>query len=235
VSEPVMLAASYLGVDGFGNDRDGLRAWPLPLAASLRKGELDGLHWSLLSNTDPSRFLRMDLMCRLGFMAAELLDAGFEAMPDSLRDRTGICVESFAGSLDTDVRFAQTPRPSLFAYTLPSTVIGEICIRFRLKGPVLSLIAPSAGGDNLLTEASGWIRDGQADAVLCFSIEALSPTTANSISLPEFLRPAGWHAAALLLGNTPASSRSKPLKPGPLAEVCRQLCGPPGIPGESRH
>jgi 3-oxoacyl-(acyl-carrier-protein) synthase len=217
-------AASYLGPEGFGNDQVGLRAWPAPLKENLTAGELDGLHWSLLSDSDPSRFLRMDLMCRLGFMATELLAVDFAALTDMRRECLGVCVESFTGSLDTDIRFAQTPRPSIFAYTLPSTVIGEICIRHRLKGPVLSLIAPDTSGANALAEAAEWLRAGDAEMVLCLGIEAMNRSTANSLSLPENLLPRGWHGVALLLGRSENSPREKPLADEALAEVCRKLC-----------
>lgn len=220
-------AASYLGPEGFGNDQTGLRAWPSPLKENLSRGELDGLHWSLLSDSDPSRFLRMDLMCRLGFMAAELLAVDFDALPDTRRERLGVCVESFTGSLDTDIRFARTPRPSIFAYTLPSTVIGEICIRHRLKGPVLSLISPDANGANALAEAAEWLHAGDAEMVLCLGIEAMNVSTANSISLPENLSPRGWHGAALLLGRPENSPREKLFAPGALKDVCRNLCSAP--------
>jgi 3-oxoacyl-(acyl-carrier-protein) synthase len=222
-----ILAASYLGPDGFGNDQTGLHAWPSALSVQLQRGELGGLHWSLLSDSDPSRFLRMDLMCRLGFMAAELLAVNFDALPDARRDELGVCVESFTGSLDTDIRFAQTPRPSIFAYTLPSTVIGEICIRHRLKGPVLSLVSPDTNGANALVEAAEWLRDGDAEMVLCLGIEALNRSTANSISLPEDLSPRVWHGVALLLGRSEKSPRERPFGGGALWEVCRKLCSAP--------
>lgn len=217
-------AASYLGPEGFGNDLTGLRAWPSPLKENLSRGELDGLHWSLLSDSDPSRFLRMDLMCRLGFMAAELLAVDFDTLPEARRKRLGVCVESFTGSLDTDIRFAQTPRPSIFAYTLPSTVIGEICIRHRLKGPVLSLISPDTDGTNALTEAADWLRADDAEMVLCLGIEAMNVSTANSICLPENLSPRGWHGAALLIGHPENSPRERPFTAGAMIEVCRKLC-----------
>jgi len=223
----VIHAASYLGPEGFGNDQSGLRTWPLPLKENLSRGELDGLHWSLLSDSDPSRFLRMDLMCRLGFMAAELLAVNFDALSDARRERLGVCVESFTGSLDTDIRFAQTPRPSIFAYTLPSTVIGEICIRYRLKGPVLSLISPDTNGTSAIAEAVEWLRADDAEMALCLGIEAMNRSTANSISLPENLSPRGWHGAALLLGRAENSPREKPFAPGALVDVCRKLCSVP--------
>ena len=220
-------AASYLGPEGFGNDETGLRAWPAPLKENLSRGELDGLHWSLLSASDPSRFLRMDLMCRIGFMATELLAVDFDALPEARRESLGMIVESFTGSLNTDIRFAQTPRPSIFAYTLPSTVIGEICIRHRLKGPVLSLIAPDTDGANALTEAAEWLRAGDAEMVLCLGIEAINVSTANSISLPKTLSPHGWHGAALLLGRPENLPREKLFIPGALGDVCRKLCSVP--------
>jgi 3-oxoacyl-(acyl-carrier-protein) synthase len=220
-------AASYLGPEGFGNDQTGLRAWPGPLQEDLARGELNGLHWSLLSGSDPSRFLRMDLMCRLGFMAAELLGANFDAMPAARRRRLGVCVESFTGSLDADIRFAQTPRPSIFAYTLPSTVIGEICIRFGLKGPVLSLISPDTNGANVIIEALEWLRHDDAEMILCLGIEAMNSSTADSVPLPKNLLPRSWHGAALLLGRAEKSPREKCFTPGALADVCRQLCSVP--------
>jgi 3-oxoacyl-(acyl-carrier-protein) synthase len=224
MNDVIIHAASWLGPEGFGNDQTGLRAWPPPLKENLSRGELGGLHWSLLSDSDPSRFLRMDLMCRLGFMAAELLGVNFDAMPDARRDRLGVCVESFTGSLDTDIRFAQTPRPSIFAYTLPSTVVGEICIRFRLKGPVLSLISPDTNGAGAIAEAVEWLRNDDAEMTLCLGIEAMNMSTADSISLPKNLLPCSWHGAALLLGRAENSPREKPFAAGALVDVCRKLC-----------
>ncbi len=227
MNDLIIHAASYLGPEGFGNDQTGLRAWSSPLKEQLAHGELDGLHWSLVSGSDPSRFARMDLMCRLGLMAAELLDAGFDAMPEARRERIGVCVETFAGSLDTDIRFAQTPRPSIFAYTLPSTVIGEICIRYRLKGPVLCLVSADAAGNNAAIEAAGWLKSDDAGACLCLSCEALDRKTAVSAGLPGRMPPDGWHACALLIGGREGAPRERPFAPGPLVEICRKLCSKP--------
>jgi len=249
MKDALILAASYLGPEGFGNDQTGLRPWPEALAEKLAGGELDALHWSLLSASDPSRFLRMDLMCRLGFLATELLAAGFDRLSEAQRERTGVCVESFTGSLDTDIRFAQTPRPSLFAYTLPSTVMGEICIRHGFKGPVLSLITGALGGGpaspgggaknhaavwvsrpagletcaTALGEGRDWLRTGEADLVLCLSLEAMNPSTAQTVDLPAILRPPGWHAVAVLLGRAGQSAVAS------FENISRVVCIPPGM------
>jgi 3-oxoacyl-(acyl-carrier-protein) synthase len=196
------------------------------LNEALARGELDGLRWSLVAASDPSRFARMDFMCRLGLLAAELLAAGFDTMTPARRERVGVCVETFTGSLDTDVRFARTPRPSLFAYTLPSTLIGEVCIRYRLMGPVLCLVAPQPAAGQGLVEAAEWIRQGDADACLCLSCEALDREAAAA--LPENLRPVGWHAAALLLGKPDGAPRERPFAPGSVPEIALNLCRQPG-------
>ena len=73
---PVILAASYLGPEGHGNDLTGLRPWPAQLNGAFQHGNLTELHWTLVFASDPGRFSRMDLMSRLGLIAAELLDAG---------------------------------------------------------------------------------------------------------------------------------------------------------------
>ena len=195
----------------------------------MRRGELEGIHWSLVSAFDPSRFARMDLMCRLGLMAAELLDAGFDAMPEARRERTGVCVETFTGSLDTDVRFLQTPRPSLFAYTLPSTLVGEICIRYRLKGPVLCLVSPDGAGASALAEAADWLQQNDADACICLSCEALDRGIAAG--LPDGMRPDGWHACAALIGRPEGNAREKPFAAGPLVEICSRCCSTTGSNG----
>jgi 3-oxoacyl-(acyl-carrier-protein) synthase len=224
MNDPAILAASYVGPEGHGNDLTGLRAWRSPLKESLQHGRLDGLHWSLVSDSDPSRFARMDLMCRLGLMAAEMLDAGFDVMAEARRERMGVCVESFTGSLDTDIRFVQTPRPSIFAYTLPSSVIGEICIRYRLKGPILCLVSPDAAGNNAGVEAADWLQAGDADTCLCLGCEAMDREVADAAGLPASLRPRGWHACALLLGHGQGTARERSFTPGPLVEMCRKLC-----------
>jgi 3-oxoacyl-(acyl-carrier-protein) synthase len=222
-----ICAASWLGPEGFGNDRTGLRPWPEALAGRLQQGDLDGLHWSLLSDSDPTRFLRMDLMCRLGFMAVELLGGALDALPDECRSRVGICLESYTGSLDTDIRFALTPRPSIFAYTLPSTVIGEICIRFRLKGPVLSLVSAVPGGGDALGEATDWLQRGDADSVLCFSIEAMNRATAGAVPLPPELCSAGWHAGAVLLARAEHLEPGGAVVAGAVAATAHRLCAMP--------
>lgn len=86
------------------------------------------------------KFYKMDNLCKLGFIASEIL------MQDSQRttrsEDFGIILYNAASSIDTDRSHQSTindvnayfPSPSVFVYTLPNIVIGEICIRHKLYG-----------------------------------------------------------------------------------------------------
>ena len=216
-------AASYLGPEGHGNDRTGLRPWSGPSAGALQRGDLETLHWSTLFASDTSRFGRMDLLSRLGLMAVELLDAGFEHLDPPQRDAMGVCVETRSGPLATDWRFLQRPLASTFAYTLPSTVIGEICIRHRFRGPVMCLF-PCRGQAGSLETALGWLRRGEAGSCVCVVCDVADKEVATRLSLAEHAFPSGWQGGAVWLGRSAGRDRQHPWQPGPLADLARALC-----------
>ncbi|HWN97564.1 MAG TPA: beta-ketoacyl synthase N-terminal-like domain-containing protein, partial [Methylomirabilota bacterium] len=130
------------------------------------------------------RFGRLDLLSQLAVLAVESLGIDFSAMPP---ERIGICLAVRAGSLSTDVEYwkgrdaAGGPSPMLFTYTLPSSAIGEIAIRYRLTGPNLCFIGDEALA---LAEARALIRSREVDACLCLFCEALTPPAAEMISAP---------------------------------------------------
>ena len=86
---------------------------------------------------DYPKFFKMDNLSKLGFLAAEILLSDLEN-----KENLGIILASSSSSLDTDVAFGKTikemdnffPSPSVFVYTLPNIVIGEICIRHKSYG-----------------------------------------------------------------------------------------------------
>lgn len=192
-------ALSFVGPEGFGNHRTGLRPWPVDCREEFRRGQLSRLHWSLVFPSHPSRFARMDLMCRLGLIAVELLDAGWEELPARRREGMAVCVETCVGALGTDVQFLRTPRPTLFTYSLPSTVLGEICIRYGFRGPGLCRITDGVSGSRLLDDATDLLERGEAESCVCVSCDALDADLAHAGVLPEALPQTGWHACAALV------------------------------------
>ena len=204
MSSIVVSAASYLDACGYGNDVAGLRAWPEDVVLAVQRGEWQALRWAAMFPSPCPRFGRMDPLSRLALLAAELLEARLETWPAAVRENVGVCLQTCWGCLSADVEFLRSASPSVFAYTLPSTAIGEICIRYLLKGPVLCLTSSRPDGDLALSEAADWLRQGEAEACLCLSCDAI----AGGAGLPAGLSPsppAGYGLAAAALLEKPAS------------------------------
>ena len=82
---------------------------------------------------DYPKFFKMDTLCRLGFIAAELLLQNEKADAVILANRSA--------SIKNDKDYMATisggqyyPSPALFVYTLPNIVTGEIAIRHHIQG-----------------------------------------------------------------------------------------------------
>lgn len=96
------------------------------------------------------KFHKMDTLCKLGFISSEILLKNKELNKDYRGDEIGIVLMNSSSSLDTDRRHQQTienkteyfPSPSVFVYTLPNVVIGELCIRHKIYGEGCFFIAP---------------------------------------------------------------------------------------------
>lgn len=84
------------------------------------------------------KFFKMDNLCKTGFLATEVLLKDRRLSEKYGPEQTGIVFSTSNSSLDTDMRFyesmAEAPSPALFVYTLPNIVLGEICIRQKIKG-----------------------------------------------------------------------------------------------------
>jgi hypothetical protein len=84
------------------------------------------------------KFYKMDNLSKLGWLASEvLLKDSFETT-DYKPEEIGVILANANSSLDDDIKYWDSIKdvasPSLFVYTLPNIVIGEICIRNHFKG-----------------------------------------------------------------------------------------------------
>jgi len=91
------------------------------------------------------KYFKMDNLSKLGIIAAELLSDEFK---NTNRKNISIVLMNSASSLDTDNNFQKTimpdnyfPSPSLFVYTLPNIVVGEICIKHKIFGETAFFIS----------------------------------------------------------------------------------------------
>lgn len=103
---------------------------------------------------DYPKFFKMDMLCRLGFVASELL---LKAEGAGLRDTDERAVVLFNryASIHNDSNYQQTistdnyfPSPALFVYTLPNIVTGEICIRNKYYGESSFYVLKDNNQDN---------------------------------------------------------------------------------------
>ena len=91
---------------------------------------------------DYPKFFKMDMLSRLGFIASELLLnlEGKERFTDN--GHRAVILFNHSSSLQTDTQYLESikdddnyfPSPSLFVYTLPNIVTGEIAIRNHYHG-----------------------------------------------------------------------------------------------------
>lgn len=87
------------------------------------------------------KFYKMDEISKLGFLAAELL-LKTNITADYLPEDIGIILSNSQSTLATDEHFQKSvsdyqnfyPSPSVFVYTLPNIMIGEISIRHQFRG-----------------------------------------------------------------------------------------------------
>ena len=92
---------------------------------------------------DYPKFFKMDTLSRLGFLLTERLVAGEEGRFQPREDRA-VLVFSREGCLANDRHYVESmkdfPSPSLFVYTLPNIVSGEISIRNKYAGETSAFV-----------------------------------------------------------------------------------------------
>lgn len=96
-------------------------------------------------NESDMKFYKMDNLCKLGYMAA------FHLLKDIKynEEKIAILCANKSSSLDTDLKHVEQinrygdagASPSIFVYTLPNVVLGEICIKYKIKGENTFFIA----------------------------------------------------------------------------------------------
>lgn len=84
------------------------------------------------------KFYKMDSLSKLGWLASEVLLKDSFQKNQYQPEEVGLVLANRNSSLDNDIRYFESAKeiasPSLFVYTLPNIVIGEICIRNNFKG-----------------------------------------------------------------------------------------------------
>ncbi len=140
-----------------------------------KEGSLDTfLEAAYLSlNAAYPRFYKMDRMGKLGFLASEVLLSGRGYSPSSV----AVVLSNAHASMDTDLRYFESTRsfasPSLFVYTLPNIVAGEICIRHGIKGENTFFISPAFDAELIVDYVERVLSQNHTSACVAGWVEVL--------------------------------------------------------------
>ena len=87
------------------------------------------------------KFHKMDNLSKAGFLASEMVLRALDYDRETPDGSTSVVFANKSASLDDDKRFQATinpdnyyPSPSVFVYTLPNIVTGEVAIRNKIHG-----------------------------------------------------------------------------------------------------
>jgi 3-oxoacyl-[acyl-carrier-protein] synthase-1 len=127
---------------------------------------------------DYPKFFKMDGLSKLGFLASELLLKDTENRFTPREDIAMLCFNR-SSCLETDMLFQETinhtdnyfPSPSLFVYTLPNIVLGEIAIRNRFHGESFFYIRQHFDARQIVDTVKNTFFDPAITAVLAAWIE----------------------------------------------------------------
>lgn len=110
----------------------------------ISNSSISGLYREFIG--DYPKFFKMDSLCKLGFVAADLILKGQTL---EQKENASIILFNHNGSLITDRNYQKTiaddnffPSPALFVYTLANIVTGEIAIRHKIYGESSFYVLP---------------------------------------------------------------------------------------------
>lgn len=126
------------------------------------------------------KFYKMDNLSKLGFLSAEMV-LGTSVTNNNNQALSGVVLANSSASLDTDILHQESikdrsryfPSPSVFVYTLPNIVIGEICIRHKMKGENVFLISETFETEILVNYVNELIQNKRIPNCLCGWVELM--------------------------------------------------------------
>lgn len=155
---------------------------------------------------DYPKFFKMDELCKLAFLCAELLLK--EQLLQGLSEtETAIVLANASSTLETDRKHQESirdeanyfPSPAVFVYTLPNITIGEVAIRHKLKGENTFFIQEKYDIDFMSRYTNSLLQQNRAQNLLSGWIEY------NSGELDGFMYLAEKEKKGLSLVHTEAT------------------------------
>ncbi len=131
----------------------------------------------------------MDPLCKLAWLASEvLLKDGFQK-ENYQPEEIGLLLTNANASLDTDSKYLETTKdiasPSVFVYTLPNIMIGEISIRNHFKGESAFFVFEKFDAGFLEQYVNNLLNNDILQACICGWVELLGNEYKAALYLVE--------------------------------------------------
>ena len=135
------------------------------------------------------KFYKMDSLSKLGWLASEILLKDSFTSSDYTPAEIGIVLSNANASLDTDFKYMETVHdvasPSVFVYTLPNIVMGEICIRNKFKGENAFFVFSAFDADFIQRYVSNLLDDSIVKVCICGWVDLLGEDYKAALYLVE--------------------------------------------------
>ncbi|MBP6335436.1 MAG: 3-oxoacyl-ACP synthase [Bacteroidia bacterium] len=124
------------------------------------------------------KFHKMDRLSKLGFATSEVLLKDLSIHKGVDPDKIAVVLANKSSSLDTDIHYQNLLKkgvssPAVFVYTLPNILIGEICIRNKIKGESVFFISDSYNITQQFNYINIILKDQIADTCIGGWVEML--------------------------------------------------------------
>jgi hypothetical protein len=117
------------------------------------------------------KFHKMDNLCKAGFLGAEM------AVNDDTQDNKedwAVVTFNRSSSLDDDTAYQKTiadadnyfPAPSVFVYTLPNILSGEIAIRHKIMGESAHYITKEFSAERICEAFNDLVSEGKINTIV---------------------------------------------------------------------
>ncbi|AMR31278.1 hypothetical protein A0256_07485 [Mucilaginibacter sp. PAMC 26640] len=135
------------------------------------------------------KFYKMDNLSKLGWLASEVLLQNENIQENYQAGKIGLVIANCNSSLDNDLKYHDTiseiPSPSVFVYTLPNIVIGEICIRNKFKGEQAFFLQETFDAAFMHSQVAYLLNHGILDACICGWVDVLGEEYKATLFLIE--------------------------------------------------
>lgn len=135
------------------------------------------------------KFYKMDNLSKLGWLTAEVLLADAQLNYSYKKEEIAIILANANSSLDDDLKYFDTindiASPSLFVYTLPNIVMGEISIRHKFKGEQAFFIQETLDARFITQQVNYLLQNNRAQCCICGWVDVLGDDYKSALFLVE--------------------------------------------------